>query len=328
MTPRRIYLASSWRNEDQPRILELLRTAGHEVYDFRNPFDGGPTSDVRRGFSWSEIDENWRSWTPAQYRDAMAHPAAVRGFAADFNAMQWADTCVVLLPSGPSAALEAGWCAGSGRDVIVHVAGLREPDLMYKIGRRFTLTDAELLAAVHERHPATDLVARIRAWEDDPNLRTVAAVELLHEAADTLAAIDAALPPLDADETKPLGQRVADEMADYAMVIDHASRVFCDITSGRISKPNTLPEVVIAVADDLERARQEEAIAEATNDLQEEVDANLAAVHFLAHYLARAVNRDVLRNAINDRCTCGGRPPDENACCPACRVGYDLGLTP
>lgn len=34
---RRIYLASSWRNEHQPRILALLRDAGHEVYDFRHP---------------------------------------------------------------------------------------------------------------------------------------------------------------------------------------------------------------------------------------------------------------------------------------------------
>lgn len=146
------------------------------------------------------------------------------------------------------------------------------------------------------------------------------------EAADTLAAIDAALPPLDAGEAKPLQQRVADEMADYAMVIDHASRVYCHITSSRISKPNTLPEVVIAEADDLERHRQEEAIAEERRDLQEEADTNLAAARFLAHYLAHAINKQILHEAINNRCICGGRPPDENACCPACRIWHDLGL--
>lgn len=147
---RRIYLASSWRNEHQPRLVELLRGAGHEVYDFRNPSTGGPATSVTAGFAWSEIDPTWRDWSPEQYRRALTHPAAVRGFGADFCAMNWADTCVALLPSGPSAALEAGWCAGSGRDLIVHVAGLREPDLMYRIGRLITITDAELLTALSD----------------------------------------------------------------------------------------------------------------------------------------------------------------------------------
>ena len=148
---RRIYLASSWRNEHQPRIVQLLRDAGHQVYDFRAPSTGGPPTKAQTGFAWSEIDEAWRSWSPEQYRAALDHPAAVRGFGADFGAMQWADTCVVLLPSGPSAALEAGWCAGSGRDVIVHVAGLREPDLMYRLGRCITVSDRELLEALAPR---------------------------------------------------------------------------------------------------------------------------------------------------------------------------------
>lgn len=142
---RRIYLASSWRNPHQPRIVELLRAAGHEVYDFRNPSTGGPPTTVEAGFSWREIDPDWVYWTPEQYVAAMSHPAAVRGFLADKAGMDWADTCVVLQPCGPSAALEAGWSAGSGRDVITHVAGMREADLMYKLGRCFTLTDERLL---------------------------------------------------------------------------------------------------------------------------------------------------------------------------------------
>jgi hypothetical protein len=151
---RKIYLASSWRNEHQPRVVTLLRAAGHDVYDFRNPNTGGPKTDVSAGFSWSEIDPSWQTWTPEQYVAAMSHQCAERGFNADFSAMKWSDTCVVLQPCGPSAALEAGWCAGSGRDLIVHVAGLREPDLMYKVGRCFTLTDDELLAQLDDHlHP-------------------------------------------------------------------------------------------------------------------------------------------------------------------------------
>jgi len=34
---RKIYVASSWRNDYYPKVVAKLREAGHEVYDFRNP---------------------------------------------------------------------------------------------------------------------------------------------------------------------------------------------------------------------------------------------------------------------------------------------------
>ena len=134
---RRIYLAASWRTPDHPRILTLLRGAGHEVYDFRE-----------HGFHWDQIDPWWERWSPAEYKAAMTHPVAVEGFHRDFEAMIWANTCVLLLPSGPSAAIEAGWCKGSGRFLVVHVGGLRQADLMYKMADHLTLTDQELLSAL------------------------------------------------------------------------------------------------------------------------------------------------------------------------------------
>ena len=33
----KVYVASSWSNEYQPRIVAFLREREHEVYDFRNP---------------------------------------------------------------------------------------------------------------------------------------------------------------------------------------------------------------------------------------------------------------------------------------------------
>ena len=33
----RIYVASSWRNKYFPEVVDALRAAGHQVYDFRNP---------------------------------------------------------------------------------------------------------------------------------------------------------------------------------------------------------------------------------------------------------------------------------------------------
>ena len=138
----KIYLASSWRNNHHPRILQLLRDAGHAIYDFRNPAPGN------QGFAWDQIDPHWREWTPEQYRDALLHPIAAAGFRLDFQAMQWADACVLLLPAGASAAHEAGWCKGAGKTLIVHVCGLRDPELMYLTADAITLTDSQLLQAL------------------------------------------------------------------------------------------------------------------------------------------------------------------------------------
>lgn len=123
----KIYVASSWRNEFQPGVVEVLRSMGHEVYDFRNPTIGNT------GFSWSEVDPNWQNWTTHQYRAALSHPISEHGFKLDFDAMKWADTCVMVLPCGRSANTEAGWMKGAGKSVYVYSPMKQEPELMYKI---------------------------------------------------------------------------------------------------------------------------------------------------------------------------------------------------
>ena len=143
---RRIYVASSWRNPEQPELVEVLRSAGHEVYDFRHPNLGRGNDD---GFRWSEIDEAWEQWTPAAYREALYHPVAEEGFGADFDAMQWADTCVLLTPSGRSAHLEAGWMSGAGKHVLVLLRP-GEPELMYRLLGALCLTPAELLEEIEQ----------------------------------------------------------------------------------------------------------------------------------------------------------------------------------
>ena len=110
----KIYVASSWRNTDQPEVVRRLREAGHEAYDFRHP----PGGD-HLGFSWADVDPDWESWTPAQYLSALNHPIAQAGFKSDFAAMRWADACVLVLPCGRSAHLEAGWFAGEKKPLIV-----------------------------------------------------------------------------------------------------------------------------------------------------------------------------------------------------------------
>ena len=49
------------------------------------------------------------------------------------EALEHADTCVLVLPCGRSAHAEAGWMAGRGKRVIVYIPEMVEPELMYKL---------------------------------------------------------------------------------------------------------------------------------------------------------------------------------------------------
>ena len=123
----KIYVASSWRNKYYPKVVQRLREAGHEVYDFRNPPHGG------NGFRWTDIDPNAPDWDFNQYAQGLHHPKAQRQFQADMEALEWADTCVLVLPCGRSAHTEAGWMAGARRRVIAYIPEMVEPELMYKL---------------------------------------------------------------------------------------------------------------------------------------------------------------------------------------------------
>lgn len=120
----RIYVASSWRNFYQIAVVNSLRHIGHEVYDFRNPPSGGD------GFRWTEIDARWREWTPDQWRSALKHHAAQSGYESDRLGMDWAECCVLVMPCGRSAHLEAGFMAGQGKPVYTLVLEPCEPELM------------------------------------------------------------------------------------------------------------------------------------------------------------------------------------------------------
>ena len=123
----KIYVASSWRNEFYPEVIKRLEEKGHDVYDFRNPHHGG------EGFHWTDVDLNAMKWTFEEYAEGLKHPLAEQQFNADIFAMEWADTCVLVLPCGRSAHTEAGWMAGAGKRVIVYIPEMQEPELMYKL---------------------------------------------------------------------------------------------------------------------------------------------------------------------------------------------------
>lgn len=134
----RVYAASSWRNKYQPEIVKFLRGFGHDVYDFRSPTGA-------KGFAWSDIDPAWEAWTRENYRELLLnHQRAAQGFMADYRAMQWADTCILILPAGRSAHIEAGYFNGANKRLIVYMPESQEPNLMYLMAQHICFNLDEL----------------------------------------------------------------------------------------------------------------------------------------------------------------------------------------
>lgn len=142
MIVRRIYVASSWRNGRQSRVVEFLRGLGHEVYDYKNPEPGDS------GFGWRQISPDWEHWTNDQIRLALAHPIAEAAFRHDMGALEWCDTLVLVNPCGRSAHGEWGQAVGAGKPTCIYLAEGDEPELMYKMARCLVVNDEELAAWV------------------------------------------------------------------------------------------------------------------------------------------------------------------------------------
>ena len=140
---KKIYVASSWRNEHYTEVVEKLREAGFDVYDFRNPPSGDP------GFKWSSIDPDYMQWTVHRYRYMLTHPLAERQFKNDIKAMESCDACVIVLPCGRSAHTEAGWFAGRGKRTVAYIPERQEPELMYKLFDKVCCSIDEVIVALN-----------------------------------------------------------------------------------------------------------------------------------------------------------------------------------
>ncbi len=136
----KIYVASSWRNQYFESVVNALRGAGHEVYDFRNPPHGG-------AFKWENLDPDYMNWSVKRYCEGLKDHRSEVQFANDIGAMEWADACVIVLPCGRSAHTEAGWFAGRGCKIIAYIPVPQEPELMYKLFDLVTDDLDEVLAA-------------------------------------------------------------------------------------------------------------------------------------------------------------------------------------
>ena len=143
-TPK-IYLASSWRNKHYEDVLETLRMQGYETYDFKHPENNGAS-----GFSWENVAADFEKWTCKDFKEGLNHPEAIKAFEKDFNAMQEADYCILLLPCGRSAHSEAGWMKGNGKKVfILDLSEKPTPELMYRMFDTYLTKIVDLVESVN-----------------------------------------------------------------------------------------------------------------------------------------------------------------------------------
>jgi|GEM_PF-1045368 len=134
-----LYIASSWRNSYYPEVVEFAKRYV-SVYDFRNP-------PGNKGFSWAEIDPNWKNWTLEQYQQILdEHPRAQEAFNVDMSALKSAKATLLVGPCGRSAHLELGYAVGAGQHTAVYLPEMQEPELMYGMVGKILKNKLELEA--------------------------------------------------------------------------------------------------------------------------------------------------------------------------------------
>ena len=144
MTKLKIYLASSWQNKEYEKVLNTLRLEGYETYDFKHPENMELSS-----FDWEKLDKKYDRWTCSDFKKALNHPETIKAFQKDFQAMQEADFCVLLLPCGRSAHSEAGWMKGNGKKVfILDLSENPKPELMYRMYDDYLTETMELIERI------------------------------------------------------------------------------------------------------------------------------------------------------------------------------------
>lgn len=152
----RIYVSSSWKNELQPTLVALLREHGHKVYDFRHP-EGRNDRNVWEGVTASlHLSTAYQQGilTAGDYDRMLMETTVKERFLDHFNAMNDADTCILLLPCGRSSHVEAGYMAGAGKRVFVYDTSHHvTPELMYLTFDGYFHEEEDLLKALAEPIP-------------------------------------------------------------------------------------------------------------------------------------------------------------------------------
>ena len=136
-----IYIASSWRNRYFDKVCTTFLNEDIDFYNFKNP---------KHAFAWDDIDVSWKTWNEIQFIAALQTRKAQLGFNSDFDAMQTSDACVLVLPCGRSAHLEAGWFVGAKKPLHLFIPETMEAELMYKMATTISFSIPALLRNLKE----------------------------------------------------------------------------------------------------------------------------------------------------------------------------------
>ena len=115
MRSRKIYLASSWKNQRLVLALApLIESWGFEVDAFCR------ATEKRYSFHWSELVDNEDALANYDAIEMLADSRTQRAFAEDKKWLDWADTVIMVLPCGKSSHMEAGYAKGQGKKLIIY----------------------------------------------------------------------------------------------------------------------------------------------------------------------------------------------------------------
>ena len=134
----KIYLASSWKNETWVKDWAIwLRGEGHEVNAFYDESSG------RFIFSASEN----KDLLTLNAINFLADEHSQKAFTEDKKWIDWADVVLLILPSGKSSHLEAGYAVGCGKKLIIWQDEFPkgEFDVMYGFAHLITDNLGEIL---------------------------------------------------------------------------------------------------------------------------------------------------------------------------------------
>jgi len=107
----KIYLASSWKNEELVKIIaEVLRQRGHEVDCFCDESGG------RYVFRWTD---HFEIIEDANVFSFLTLPEAKKAFEEDKKWIDWSDAVVMIFPCGNSSHLEGGYAKGCGKKLYI-----------------------------------------------------------------------------------------------------------------------------------------------------------------------------------------------------------------
>lgn len=142
----KLYLIGSLRNPAVPSTANLLREAGHEVFD--DWYAAGP-----------EADDMWKAYEQGRghsYTQALSGHAAAHVFEFDKKWLDWADGCVLLLPAGRSGHLEFGYMIGKGKPGYILLPDDHDRwDVMYKFATKVFDNLVDLQHTLRSWSPAT-----------------------------------------------------------------------------------------------------------------------------------------------------------------------------